>query len=213
MKKKATLVESICIIYLAVTLFINCSCMQKKDVNTGEFVVIENFEKYDNGDPQALSSSWTDGFESNKNGGLIGHLSNPFLELNTVHSGGQSAPVYYDLKNENYAEVTIDTNKLPIDKDWTKYSSNLLSLWFYGHKENIYARMYVKLNDSKVYYEGNSDDMTKAKWTRWDIELSKFKTDLKNISTLSIGFDKSEEHPDGMGIIFFDDIRLYKKIQ
>ena len=153
--------------------------------------------------------------ESNdvNNGSWIGHPSEPYMELEIVHSGMRSTPLYYDLSYPAYAKVSIKSDNLPIGKDWTRYSSNFLTLWFHGNSENIPARMYVKLNDSKVYYSGQEKDLKKSKWIRWDIELSKFDTDLSNVNKFCIGFEESEEYPDCFGQILIDDIRLYKCIK
>jgi hypothetical protein len=117
------------------------------------------------------------------------------------------------LENFKYSEVSIKSENLEIGNKWTMYSPNILTLWFYGNPENIPARMYVKLNDSKVYYSGQENDLKKSKWIRWDTELSKYETDLSKVEIFSIGFEESEEHTDGLGRLIIDDIRLYKSIK
>jgi len=112
-----------------------------------------------------------------------------------------------------YAEVSIQIENLTISKDWTKYSPYTLALWFYGYSENTPANMYIKINDSKVYYPPEEENLQKTEWTRWDIELYQIEIDFKNVSSFSIGLDLSEQHQNAQGIVLFDDIRLYEDVE
>ncbi|MHC4510926.1 MAG: LamG-like jellyroll fold domain-containing protein, partial [Planctomycetota bacterium] len=67
------------------------------------------------------------------------------------------------------------------------------------------AQMYVRLNDSKVTYDGDPGDLTRIGWQTWNIDLASFGVDVQNVSTLSIGFDGH----GATGRVLFDDIRLY----
>jgi hypothetical protein len=68
--------------------------------------------------------------------------------------------------------------------------------------------MYVKLNGSKVTYDGPSDNLRQTVWQPWDIDLALFVADLKNVTTLSIGLER-DGTVGGQGVVYFDDIRLY----
>ncbi len=103
-------------------------------------------------------------------------------------------------------------------QDWTRNGIGALSLWFYGDPNNAAERMYVAIANSPgpavvVYH----DDPAAAQintWTEWLIDLSKFAdqgVDLTNVDRLSIGFgDKNNLQAGGSGLVFFDDIRLYR---
>ncbi|HUU18004.1 MAG TPA: hypothetical protein VMW72_12700, partial [Sedimentisphaerales bacterium] len=51
-------------------------------------------------------------------------------------------------------------------------------------------------------------------WTEWNIDLQKFSNAgvvLTDVSKLSIGFgDADNPQPGGSGLMFLDDIRLYR---
>ncbi|MHC4538104.1 MAG: hypothetical protein ACYS6K_29610 [Planctomycetota bacterium] len=53
-----------------------------------------------------------------------------------------------------------------------------------------------------------------AEWTEWNIDLQEFADqgiNLTNVDKLSIGFgDKNNTLPGGAGVMYFDDIRLYR---
>jgi len=83
--------------------------------------------------------------------------------------------------------------------------------------------MYVALANSGrtpavVYYEDPEDPdaipTQISAWTQWDIDLQAFAdqgVNLTNVNTISIGFgDKSNPQAGGSGLMYFDDIRLYR---
>ncbi|MBN2589697.1 MAG: hypothetical protein JXA96_07535 [Sedimentisphaerales bacterium] len=215
MKIKNKFYTFTCVISFIGLILININCGSKDDSGKGDYVVIDDFESYYDSEPGTVFNFWVDGIESNdvNNGSWIGHPSEPYMELEVVHSGMKSVPFDYYFENYTYSEVSIKSEDLEIGYDWSIYSPKYLTLWFHGCLENIPARMYVKINDSKVYYSGQENDLTKSKWKRWDTEITKFDIDFSNVKTFSIGFEESEEHPDALGQILFDDIRLYKSLK
>ncbi len=60
----------------------------------------------------------------------------------------------------------------------------------------------------------NPDAALINKWTEWRIDLQEFATqgvNLVNVNTFAIGFgDKNNLQAGGSGMVFFDDIRLYR---
>jgi hypothetical protein len=73
------------------------------------------------------------------------------------------------------------------------------------------ARMYVALNGGTAVYHENPDAAQIDTWTEWTIDLQEFETNLFNVSSIAIGFgDKDNLQPGGTGLVFFDDIRLYR---
>jgi hypothetical protein len=51
-------------------------------------------------------------------------------------------------------------------------------------------------------------------WTEWTIDLTRFAeqgVNLANVNTIAIGFgNRSNPVAGGAGMVFFDDIRLYR---
>jgi hypothetical protein len=74
--------------------------------------------------------------------------------------------------------------------------------------------MYVALNDSAVVTNDNPNASQISEWTEWSIDLMHFAdqgVNLTNVNTISIGFgDKNNPVAGGSGMVFFDDIRLYR---
>jgi hypothetical protein len=100
-----------------------------------------------------------------------------------------------------------------------------LSLWFYGRAGNdAQEQMYIKLVDggspaqtTMVFYRdyGDMNDVKEEKWHVWNIDISNFLSanwdfDMSKVAKLIIGFgDGTQAVSDG--VVFFEDIRLYKE--
>ena len=78
--------------------------------------------------------------------------------------------------------------------------------------------MYIKINDSKSIYNGDSADIKpttikhieRGLWKQWNIDLASLGVDLQNVTKLAIGFgDETNPTAGGSGIVYFDNIRLY----
>jgi hypothetical protein len=69
-------------------------------------------------------------------------------------------------------------------------------------------QLYVKLNGSKVPYEGDMNNLTVPEWWPCEIDILDFGRSLYNIETITIGLQKAETS-DNEGMILMDDIRLY----
>ena len=175
-----------------------------------DFIGIDDFEDYNDYEPDRIFDTWIDGWEVPTNGSMAGYADPPFAETNIVHGGGQSMPVSYD-NNFMYSEVSIT---LVYPRDWTEEGVGVLSLWFYGDASNAAERMYVALNGSATVYHDNPDAALIEEWTEWTIDLQEFAAqgvNLANVNTIAIGFgDKNNLQAGGSGLVFFDDIRLYR---
>ncbi len=177
---------------------------------------IEDFEDYNDYPPDEIFSTWLDGYGTTTNGSTAGYPEPDFLagehyvETTIVHGGGQSMPLFYE-NNFKYSEATMTLVSV---RDWTEEGVGVLSLWFYGDTSNAAERMYVALNGSAVVYHGNPDAALIDGWTEWPIDLQEFAAkgvNLTNVNTISIGFgDKNNLQAGGSGVVFFDDIRLYR---
>jgi len=119
-------------------------------------------------------------------------------------------PLFYE-NNFKYSEVTMTLVSV---RDWTEEGVGVLSLWFYGDAANAAEPMYVALNGSAVVYHDDPSAAQIATWTEWTIDLQDFAAqgvNLANVNTIAIGFgDKNNLQAGGSGMVFFDDIRLYR---
>jgi len=83
-------------------------------------------------------------------------------------------------------------------------------MWFHGDPANAATeQMYVKVNGSKVLYNGDTADIGRPRWKQWNIDLAAFSTNLGNVTQLSIGFERTSAS-GGSGTVLIDDIRLYR---
>ena len=185
---------------------------------TADFIVIEDFEDYNDYPPDEIYSTWIDGYGVETNGSTAGYAEPDFpggehyVETTIVHGGSQSMPVLFE-NNFKYSEVTMTLTQ----RDWTEEGVGVLSLWFRGNASNAAERLYVALNGSAVVYHDNPDAALISTWTEWRIDLQDFSAqgvNLANVNTISIGFgDKNNLQAGGSGMVFFDDIRLYRPAQ
>jgi hypothetical protein len=120
-------------------------------------------------------------------------------------------PVLYDNNQQGkskYSEVELTLNTR---RDWTEQGVTQLVLWFHGNVANAQEQMYVKLNGSKVVYDGDLVDITRPQWKKWSIDLTSFGVNLQNVTSFIIGFgNDTNPTPGGSGTMYFDDIRLYR---
>ncbi len=185
---------------------------------TVDSLVVEDFESYhddieagEEGSNQVYLT-WIDGYLNPlANGSTIGYAVayQPSMETDTVHDGSQSVPFSYDNSVATYSEATVNIANLAIGGNWALHGIKSLSLWFYGDPNNTPEQMYVKLNDVKVLYNGEADNVTKSSWRPWDIDLADFAgVDLSNVIEFSIGFERIGLF-GGSGTVLFDNIRLY----
>jgi len=182
------------------------------DFATKEYFVVDDFESYNDLCAgfcnNRIFNVWIDGWQQPTNGSIVGYDVPPFCEQTIVHGGKQSMPLFYD--NSGTARYSEAERTLSPSQDWTKHGVKALSLWFYGDPSNAADQMYVKINDFKVVYDGDTADIVKARWQEWNIDLASFTADLQNVTALAIGFgDETNMTPGGSGQVWFDDIRLY----
>jgi len=189
---------------------------------TANFLVVDDFEDYDSGDNQ-IWYTWKDGlgyaahgnepaYPGNGTGSAVGDEStDSFTEETIVHGGNQSMPFWYDNSILKYSEVE---KTLTYPRDWTEEGVGVLSIWFRGNSDNAAEPMYVALNGSAVVTHDNPNAAQINKWTRWTIDLQAFAdlgVNLANVNTIAIGFgDKKNPVAGGSGMMYFDDIRLYR---
>ncbi len=177
---------------------------------THEFLVVDDFEDYNDYPPNEIWSTWIDGYGILTNGATSGHPAPDFLagehyvETTTVHGGSQAMPLFYsNTGGATYSEATANVADLQVGQDWTKGAPETLVLWIHGDLSNAAAdQLYVKINDTKVMYDG---DLSVPIWKQWNVDLASLGINLSNITTLSIGVDGG-----GSGMLYVDDIALYR---
>jgi hypothetical protein len=203
---------------------------------TGKFLTVDDMESYGTantpGPPPPSGSSiwftWKDGAGWTVPSVVQGNGTGSGVDPNNgiVHGGNQSLkffyrndgvnPITYESGKKFYSEITADTSYLAIGRDWTKAGVKALTLWFYGRPENTVGateQMYVKLNNAKVLYDGDMNNIKQASWHEWNIDLVKFGIPLTNISTIAIGFGNetnTTQGASGYNWVYFDDILLYQ---
>jgi Concanavalin A-like lectin/glucanases superfamily len=168
---------------------------------TQAFLVVDDFETYDDED-NVIYESWVDGWV-NETGSTVGYLSAPFAEQTIVNSGGQSMPLSYDNAGVTTAEAELD-----LGQNWTASGVQSLSLYFYGDPGNSGGQLYVKINGTKIAYDGSAVNLTRATWQLWNIDLAASGASLGNVSSLTVGI----EGAGATGVVYIDDIRLYPEI-
>ena len=176
--------------------------------------IVDNFELYDNR-CNRIFFTWQDGFghkggediegcdvapfRGNDTSSTVGHASAPFAEQDIVFTGRQSMPFRY----EDNSEATVNVPDLRIGQDWTQGAPTTLVLRIRGDLGNTATdHLYMKINDSKVTYDG---DLSLPIWKQWSIDLGALGIDLSSVHTLCIGVEASDT-----GVLYVDDIALYR---
>ena len=177
-------------------------------------VVIDDFEDYNDFEPDTVWNTWADGYDDPANGSSAGYPEPDFfndehyLEDEIVHGGDWSMPLFYDNSSAMLSEVTRTLNA-----DWTQEGVVTLTLFYHGDAANAAEPMYVALDDNAVVTNDDANAALVTEWTRWDIPLQSFAdqgVNLANVNTMSIGFgNKANLVIGGSGHVFFDNIRLY----
>ena len=182
---------------------------------TADFIIVDDFESYDDIDPLAGESGvnrifdkWMDGFGTATNGAIVGNDLPPYAERTVVHSGVQSMIYRYDNANKT-SEATLT---LVYPRDWTEQGVTKLSLWVRGSSSNAADRIYIALNGTAVIYHDDPAATQLIGWNEWVIDLATFGVDLANVSSITIGVGtKNVPAPGGgTGTVYFDDIRLIR---
>jgi len=183
--------------------------------NTGDFLVVDDFETYDDIDPpigepgvNRIFDKWLDGFGTTTNGAVVGNDLPPYAEQIIVHGGAQSLVYRYDNANKT-SEATLT---LVHPRDWTEYGVTRFSLWFRGDAGNDPDRIFVALNGSAVVHHDDASATQMRGWNEWVIDLTEFAgVDLANVDSVTIGIGtKGSPAAGGTGTMHFDDARLVR---
>lgn len=184
-------------------------------LSTQEYLVVDDFESYNDIETgtegsKLIYETWIDGFGTTTNGSTIGYTEayQPSMEKTVVYDGQQSVPLFYDNTTASVSEVTANAVDLQAGQDWTKYAIKGLTLRFYGDPNSVPQQMYVKINGVKVVYDGDSEDLTRARWQMWYVDPASAGVNLSNVTELTIGFERIGTLT-GQGKVLVDGIRLY----
>ncbi len=183
---------------------------------TANFLIVDDMESYNDineGEPGSnrIYLGWIDGYDNPAiNGSVVGNAATPFAEQTIIHSGNQSMPMAYDnAVGKSEATLTLTSNR-----DWTVKGVNTLTIWLRGSAGNAAENLYVALNGSAVVNHDNPDAAQATAWTEWSIDLQAFAdqgVNLVNVNSITLGLgNRNNPLAGGTGIMYFDDIRLYR---
>jgi hypothetical protein len=119
----------------------------------GDFILVDDFEDYNNYSPDRVFQAWIDGLGYSKDEYLPGHPGNgtgaqvghdiwdadsPYyqgniIETAIVHAGRQSMPYSYDNNKQNCQKYSEATMTLSYPRNWTEQGVKALTLWFRGY--------------------------------------------------------------------------------
>jgi hypothetical protein len=169
---------------------------------TQAYLVVDDFESYDD-EENTIFDTWIDGF-INETGSTVGYFESPFAEQTIVHGGRQSMPLEYNNTGVATSEADLDVD----GQDWTANGIKSLSLYFCGNLDNSSGQLYVKINNTRIDYDGDAADLGIAGWQKWNIVLADTGANLNNVTTLTVGV----EGAGAQGIVYIDDIRLSPQV-
>ncbi len=174
---------------------------------TTDHLIVDDFESYNDLNPEdpesnRIFNAWIDGYGIATNGSLVGYDNPPFCERTIVHGGKQSMPFFYD--NTGGAAYSEAELTLSPPQNWTKAGAATFALYFHGAEGNT-GQLYVKIDGSKVVYDGEAGDIAKVEWKQWNIDLASLGVNLQNVTKLAIGIDGN----GAGGTLYVDDIGLY----
>ena len=126
-------------------------------------------------------------------------MTNPLYIGLAVTSHNQSVPCEAKFSHLSFPDTTVGS-------EWTTKDIGVLT--------NEPEPMYVVLNGNAVVYHDDPNITLIDQWTEWNIPLQRFaekNVNLANINSLGIGIgDMDNPQPGGKGIMYIDDIRLYR---
>ena len=181
---------------------------------TQEYLTVDGFESY-NDTPAGQAGSnlvyvtWVDGFGTTTNGSTIGYTEayQPSMEKTVVYDGKQSVPLFYNNTTAGFSEITANVANLQAGQDWSKHGIKGLTVRFFGDPANALQQLYVKINGTKVTYDGNAENLQRAGWQMWYINLASLGVNLSSVTTLTVGLERLGTL-GGQGKILLDAIRL-----
>jgi len=199
------------------------------EFTTGNFLVVDDFERYTNDSPDRIFQTWIDGYgfsddefypngdPGNGSDAAVGHdiwsAGTPYetlMETDTVHGGSQAMPLYYDNQAAGYSEAT----RMWVEpQDWTVNNFNALMLFIHGKAGNVADPLYVTLEDDAGNFATVTCDdpavFTNEEWFWWQIPVADFAgVDMVSIKKMTIGVGSKTAVSGAAGMLLIDDIRV-----
>ncbi|MCH8194105.1 MAG: discoidin domain-containing protein, partial [Planctomycetes bacterium] len=171
---------------------------------TADAIVIDDMESYKDEEFLEIWATWVDGFgDEANNGALVG--ANPGIgdfspESTIVHGDNQSLPIHYDNSAAAQSEAT---RIVAISQDWTRAGVTTLVVWFHGAAGNS-GQLYLKVNGTKIPYDGPAGNIALAAWQPWNIDLASLGMNLQSVRSLTVGIEGN----GATGTLYVDDITL-----
>ena len=97
---------------------------------TLEYFVVDDFEDYNDFEPDRIFDTWIDGWADPANGSQVGYAEPPFAEKTITHGGKQSMP--FDYNNTSGVAYSEAERTFASPQDWSVSGAKVLSLWFRG---------------------------------------------------------------------------------
>jgi len=169
---------------------------------TQEYLVVDDFEGYTDDEGSRIYEAWVDGITTGVSGSQVGYDQSPFAEKSIIRGGSQSMPLLYDNSKYSFSEAQITFDSA---QNWTARGIKTLAIHFAGVAGNT-GQLYLKINNTKVAYNGAAADLARAVWQAWNVDLSTV-GNVSSVRTLTIGI----EGAGAKGKLYIDDIRLYPK--
>jgi hypothetical protein len=181
--------------------------------STPASLIVEDFESYSGKEGKEVFMTWLDGFggDPSLGGSITGHIDGPFVETVIVQDGVKSLPIYVNNEggfadidgnsgSPSFSEVMREFDE---PQDWTQHGVKALTLWFHGDSANTAMQMYIKINGTRIVYNGDTLALQRKPWHLWYVDLSQVAAaTLGRVTDLSIGFE------GGQGVVYVDSIAL-----
>ncbi|MBN1361397.1 MAG: discoidin domain-containing protein [Sedimentisphaerales bacterium] len=174
------------------------------DFNTPDFVVVDDFESYTDDEGNLIYEAWVDGFGITTNGSQVGNNDPPYAEQVNIRpgSGEQAMPFAYGQDGATTSEATL-TFATP--QDWTRAGASTLAIWFRGALGNTAGQLYLKVNGTRINYNGSASSLAAPVWKRWNVDIASLGAAASSVRTVTLGVSGS-----ATGTFYVDDIRLYR---
>ena len=114
-------------------------------------------------------------------------------------------PFEYDNSAAAKSEATLTLTNV---RDWTQEGVDTLVIWYIGDPANAAEQMYVTLNGTARINNSNPNAALADDWTEWAVTLQQFAgVNPGNVDSITLGLSSIT---GSTGMLFFDDIRLYR---
>jgi hypothetical protein len=176
--------------------------------STEAFVVIEDFEDYDDEDNR-IYDTWLDGWV-NETRSTVGYLEAPYAEQTIVNSGRQAMPLQYDNATAPfYSEAERDLGGMDIDAA----GADTLRLFVYASSaEPLYVALEDTAGNAAVVVHPDAAAVADSSWHQWLIPYTDLTgVNLNSVAMIYVGVgDRNNPAAGGAGTIFIDDITFGK---